>query len=145
MPPLREMAGDIPPIVEAVMRRLAEQAGLETVPALSADAMEALRRHPFPGNVRELENILERALALSSGGAIGPEDLNLPAPSGEFVPPAAEAPDQAYSLPDYLDQVERAAILSALEKTRYNKTAAAKLLGISFRALRYRLERLGLD
>jgi len=145
MPPLREMAGDIPPIVEAVLRRLAEQAGLETVPAISPDATEALCRHPFPGNVRELENILERALALSSGGAINPEDLNLPTPSGEFIPPAAEAPDQAYSLPDYLDQVERAAILSALEKTRYNKTAAAKLLGISFRALRYRLERLGLD
>lgn len=146
MPALREMGGDIPLITAAVMARLADQTGLDgPPPAIDREAMEALSRYPFPGNVRELENILERALALSSGGAIGLDDLNLPASSAEFVPPPVDAPDQAYSLPDYLDGVERTAILGALEKTRYNKTAAAKLLGISFRALRYRMERLGLD
>jgi two-component system response regulator PilR (NtrC family) len=97
--------------------------------------------------VRELENVLERALALCNGQRIDKQDLYLtevshveePGP-GVPRPAAGELP-----LQDYLDRVEKEAILSALEKTRYNKTAAAKLLGISFRALRYRLERLGID
>jgi two-component system response regulator PilR (NtrC family) len=144
MPSLREMRDDIPTIAAAVLGRLAARMGLADVPSLTDGAMAALRRHAFPGNVRELENILERALALNGGGALDLDDLAL-SPSAEEAPAPAEPPGGTYSLPDYLDQVERTAIQSALEKTRYNKTAAAKLLGISFRALRYRMERLNLS
>jgi two-component system response regulator PilR (NtrC family) len=91
--------------------------------------------------VRELENTLERALALCEDGHITAADLNL-APA---LPPASGVPGNKYPLQDYLDQVERATILEALEQTRHNKTAAARLLGVTFRSLRYRLERLGID
>ena len=145
MPALREMRDDIPQIATAVLGRLAAQIGLAEAPAITDQAMAALCRYAFPGNVRELENILERALALSGGGALDVDDLAPSQATSEEVAQAAEPPGDAYSLPDYLDEVEKAAIQSALEKTRYNKTAAAKLLGISFRALRYRMERLGLS
>ena len=97
--------------------------------------------YPFPGNVRELENILERAMTLCEGGRIELDDLRLPRKSLE------EAAEQGedLTLTSYLDHVEKQKILAALEQTRWNKTAAARLLGISFRALRYRLEKLGLD
>ncbi|MGD9786712.1 MAG: sigma-54-dependent transcriptional regulator [Sulfuricellaceae bacterium] len=145
MPALREMPDDIPQIATAVLGRLAVQSGLAEAPVITDQAMAALCRYAFPGNVRELENILERALALSGGGALDVDDLALSKAPSEELPQTAEPPGDAYSLPDYLDGVEKAAIQSALEKTRYNKTAAAKLLGISFRALRYRMERLGLS
>ncbi len=92
--------------------------------------------------MRELENILERALALHAGAVIDVTDLNLePAPiPGEEIPPAGQGP-----LQDYLDKVEKLAILDALQRTRFNRTAAAKLLGVTFRSLRYRMERLGLN
>jgi two-component system response regulator PilR (NtrC family) len=95
-----------------------------------------LARYPFPGNVRELENILERTLALLAGEAIDADDLNL-------APVAAESAGELL-LQDHLDRVERDAILEALQKTRFNRTAAARLLGVTFRSLRYRMERLGL-
>ncbi|HTP97111.1 MAG TPA: helix-turn-helix domain-containing protein, partial [Burkholderiales bacterium] len=95
-----------------------------------------------PGNVRELENILERALALSASDEIHEQDLQLLRPAAT-EDAAEEAP--ARTLQEHLDRVERDAILHALEKTRYNRTAAAKLLGITFRALRYRMERLGIN
>jgi len=146
MPALRELRDDIPQIATAVLGRLAEQMGLAEVPAITDQAMAALRGYVFPGNVRELENVLERALALSGGGALDLGDLSLSQGGAEEMSkPVAEPPGESYSLPDYLDEVEKAAIQSALEKTRYNKTAAARLLGISFRALRYRMERLGLS
>jgi len=142
MPPLREMREDIPALAEAVLRRLAHEAGVEAAPRLTQTAVRALHDYSFPGNVRELENILERALALCGGTQVDEGDLYLAPP--EVSLPSPESGGNL-SLPDYLDQVERQAIMEALTKTRFNKTAAAKLLGITFRALRYRLDRLGID
>jgi len=103
--------------------------------------MSALQDYHFPGNVRELENILERAITLCEGNIIQETDLRLP--SNIAAPPAADSAKVA--LEPYLDTIEKETIIKALEQTRYNKTAAAKLLGITFRALRYRLKKLGLD
>ncbi|WP_324778879.1 sigma-54-dependent transcriptional regulator [Thiobacillus sedimenti] len=136
MPSLRDRTEDIPQLARALLDRLG---GADV--ALDRDAEQALRAYAFPGNVRELENTLERALALCEGGHVTAADLNL-APA---LPPTAAAPGSKYPLQDYLDQTERAAILEALEQTRYNKTAAARLLGVTFRSLRYRLERLGIE
>ena len=143
MPALREMREDILFIAQAILARLAKQSGT-SVPTLSDDAIAGLRDYTFPGNVRELENILERALALCSGNKLGRDDLYLSMPDAALDKEPRE-PDAKWPLQDYLDRVEREAIMEALGKTRYNKTAAAKLLGITFRALRYRLERLGIE
>ena len=137
MPSLRDRANDIPALARALLDKL----GGRDV-ALDRDAEQALRAYAFPGNVRELENILERALALCENRRIAAADLNLaPAPATAD----ATSSGSKYPLQDYLDQMERAAILEALEQTRYNKTAAARVLGVTFRSLRYRLERLGID
>ena len=162
LPPLRERPADIPPLAEAVLARLAKRAGLEAPPRLASVSLRYLQSYGFPGNVRELENVLERALAFSNGEVINVEDLGLrpvvsDATENERAAPPAEttAPtgrpvrvsDDGIpeSLPDYLDQIEREAIQRALEKTRFNRTAAARLLGITFRALRYRMQRLGIS
>ena len=123
--------------------RMAAAAGVKK-PEVAPEAMEELTRYDFPGNVRELENILERALALSSGGRVTADDLQLNPPEEAGAVPTASS-DGKYPLQDYLDRVEKEAILEALEKTRYNRTAAAKLLGITFRSMRYRMERLGIN
>jgi len=136
MPSLRERANDIAALARALLDRL----GGGDV-AFEREAEQALRGYAFPGNVRELENILERALALCENRRITVADLNLaPAPTT-----ADAASGSKYPLQDYLDQMERAAILEALEQTRHNKTAAARVLGVTFRSLRYRLERLGIE
>jgi two-component system response regulator PilR (NtrC family) len=151
MPPLRECREDIPRLASGILQRLASQNDTP-VPTLSRAALDELMRYDFPGNVRELENLLERALALSSAAELSPEDLALHRISadddGAGEEPqagrqgAAGAPGEA--LPTYLDRLERDAILAALGKTGFNRTAAARLLGITFRQLRYRMQRLGI-
>ena len=138
MPALREIPEDIPLLAAEILRKAAGRDA--EPPKLGPAALKALREYDFPGNVRELENILERAMALTTGSEIGREDLQLAA-----KPQKDAARLKGLPLQEYLDAVEKEAILAALEKARFNKTAAARLLGISFRALRYRLERLGMD
>jgi two-component system response regulator PilR (NtrC family) len=141
VPPLRERREDITTLVDFILDRLAREAQA-TRPFISEAALKGLMAYQFPGNVRELENILERAMTLCEGGRIELDDLQLPRKSLEEE--IAEQ-DEDLTLTSYLDNVEKQKILAALEQTRWNKTAAARLLGISFRALRYRLEKLGLD
>ncbi len=170
MPPLRDRREDVAVLAESIMARLARRAGLGLVPRLSSVTLRFLESYRFPGNVRELENILERALAFSDGRVVNVEDLGLrpivtddnESERAEAERPAA-APAEAVagqatvttadqvedgvprSLPDYLDRIEREAIRRALERTGQNRTAAARLLGITFRALRYRMQRLGIN
>jgi two-component system response regulator PilR (NtrC family) len=142
MPALREMRDDIAVLAREILRNSVGEDGSAAAPGLSAGAVAALRDYQFPGNVRELENILERALALCAGEQIEVEDLQLTAPAaGDAVP----VDRSGLPLQEHLDSVEKEAILKALEQTRFNRTAAAKLLGITFRALRYRMERLGIN
>ncbi|OYW36233.1 MAG: sigma-54-dependent Fis family transcriptional regulator [Hydrogenophilales bacterium 12-61-10] len=136
MPSLRERVEDIPEMARFLLAKLG---GADV--KLDREAEKALRAYAFPGNVRELENTLERALALCDNQHIQAADLNL-APA---LPASHAAPGSKYPLQDYLDQMERTAILEALEQTRFNKTAAARVLGVTFRSLRYRLERLGIE
>jgi len=140
MPPLRECREDVPLLADAVLARLGEEAGASRA-RLSRAAIDALIAYDFPGNTRELENILERAIALSGAEEIQSDDLQLAPPALVEEP---RTPNAKWPLQEYLDRVEREAILEALDKTRFNRTAAAKLLGITFRALRYRMERLGI-
>lgn len=144
MPAIRELREDIPLFVNAILERLAAAAGAKK-PDVSAEAMDSLSRYDCPGNVRELENVLERALALSGGEAIQLADLQLTPPTVSSDVPSTVSANGKYPLQDYLDRVEKDAILEALEKTRFNRTAAAKLLGITFRSMRYRMERLGIN
>jgi two-component system response regulator PilR (NtrC family) len=142
IPPLRERAEDIPLLAEQLCVRLSGTLGMKP-PRLTADAIERLKRYHFPGNVRELENILERALTLCNGNEVTAHDLQLP--DSGLEDGEAENFSADGSLDDYLERVERSAIEKALTQTNQNKTAAAKLLGISFRALRYKLEKLGIE
>ena len=147
VPSLRERPEDIPEIARAVLARLGRRVN-GPPPRIADDALTLLETYPFPGNVRELENVLERALTLCLGGMIAAEHIKLRSAARAPAPaPAAKPMEQAPSsaLGDHLEGIERGAILQALEKTRYNKTAAAKLLGMSFRALRYRIKKLGIE
>lgn len=138
MPPLRERMEDIAPLVDAMLRRVFG----DSPPRLSEGAQKALSFYSFPGNVRELENILERATALCSGNTIEAEDLHL---GPEEVSGGESAGRGSETLDDYLNRLERQAILEALQKAEGNRTAAARLLGVTFRSMRYRLERLGIE
>jgi two-component system response regulator PilR (NtrC family) len=145
VPPLREHAEDIGDLADVILARLTRQRP-DAAPQLSSGAREALSEYAFPGNVRELENILERALTLCTGPRIEAADLQLrPAGAAAAAQPAAATASGAEGLGEQLEHVEREAILRALEQTRYNKTAAAKLLGMTFRALRYRVKKLGIE
>jgi two-component system, NtrC family, response regulator PilR len=181
VPPLRERLADLPSIADALLGRLAREAGVSPPPRLAADARALLARYAFPGNVRELENLLHRAVALSDGEAILPHDLALPealladaalrtapvdpdahviaavvvdhAADGPTVGEAmGAAPDAAppaqepvpSDLVRYLDEVERAILVRALERQNFNRTAAGVSLGLSLRQMRYRMARLGI-
>jgi two-component system response regulator PilR (NtrC family) len=175
LPALRERLQDLPLICQQVLKRIALESGMAHEPTLSASAMLALYGHGFPGNVRELENILHRAIALSAGHLIEAEDLGLsassptpatptphaaPAPQSYLLP--AHTPPQAHSpsrpaaagastdplpsdLASYLDHIEQDILIRALEKHRLNRTAAGASLGLSLRQMRYRMERLGVQ
>jgi len=139
MPSLRECCEDVPVLTDSMLARMGGKDG--AAPRMSRAARAELAAYDFPGNVRELENILERAVALCAGEEIQPGDLRLtPVRQPDDAAPGGKSP-----LPDYLDRLEREAIIEALGKTRFNRTAAARLLGITFRALRYRMERLGIN
>jgi two-component system response regulator PilR (NtrC family) len=145
VPPLRGRVDDIPQLAQHLLAKLAKANNLKQ-PGLSAAALTALKQYRFPGNVRELENILERALALYDGSAISKEDLNLPAnTSSSSLTQSGEFDPSQVSLENYLEDIEKQAICDALEENRWNKTATAKQLGLTFRSLRYRLKKLGLE
>ena len=148
MPALREMREDIPLIAEAVLAKLCREAGRPAC-NLKKDALVLLKNYDYPGNVRELENILERTLALCFDAEIGKEDLQIPHKAKEAPPISAIkfSADLEQNLPlqDFLDQLEKDSIVKALNENRYNRTKAAKTLGITVRSLRYRMERLGLN
>ena len=141
MPALRDIADDMPLLTDYLLGKASKELGI-AVPVVSDEAMAMLRQYRFPGNVRELESILQRALTLSDGNQITGLDIELPATSRQT---AASLDANGMPLPEFLEGIEKQAILDALEKTRQNKTAAAKLLGVSFRTLRYRLSKLGLS
>jgi len=138
MPALRELRDDIPEIASKTLERLRADSAAQ----FSEEALRVLQKYDFPGNVRELENIIERALALCSDGQITVQDLHL-TPDASVSSELGEATNK-YPLPDYLDIVEKRALLEALNQTGFNRTAAAKLLGLTFRTMRYRMERLGI-
>lgn len=150
VPPLRDRHEDIPLIATAVLKRLSEEWG-DPAPPLSEGALSALENYSFPGNVRELENILERAVALCEGNFIEAEDLQLPQTQetrafDSISPmPANSAVSNNSALPDALEKIERDTIQKALEACRYNKTKTAAYLGITFRALRYKLKKLEME
>jgi len=143
VPPLRERPGDIPALVEHILAKLTG-ANKQDRPVLSASALAALQKYHFPGNVRELENIMERALALYDGNNIESDDLNLPIDAHKAAKSAEYSPVLG-SLEDHLEGIERKAITLVLEENEGDKTAAAKQLGLSFRSLRYRLKQLDMD
>jgi len=163
VPPLREHIGDLGAICAAVLQRIAKDAGVEPTPVMTPGALELMSRYAFPGNVRELENLLHRALALSGGERIERDDIGLAEPGfddalapalaspGDASPPGspggASQPGAAAPLPSdlvaYLDAVERDVLERALERHRYNRTAAGASLGLSLRQMRYRMARLG--
>lgn len=154
MPPLREMREDLPVLVAQLLRKY--QGGQSLT--LGKEAQEALLQYSYPGNFRELENMLERAVALARSEVICVDDLQINSHQAGF---AADMPAEwtavggngglppfqpgRTQIQDYLDEIERRLLEDALQKTRYNRTQAAKLLGISFRSMRYRMERLGID
>jgi len=144
VPALRERLDDVPALVSFMVERIAGQMGVPT-PRLADDALAKLLAYPYPGNVRELENVLERAVTLCSGERIEAGDIQLretDAPEAAVAPGARSPAD---GLSDQLEYIERDAIVRALEQTRYNKTRAAELLGMSFRQLRYRVKKLGIE
>ena len=150
-PALRERRVDIPLLARHILGRLAIEAGLPQPPELKADALAALAAYAFPGNVRELENVLERAMTLSDGHSVSAQDLQLrlgletPGATVTTEPAASIDGTPRPALDEQIEEVEKQAIRAALEKARYNKTRAAEVLGISFRQLRYKLKKFNIE
>jgi two-component system response regulator PilR (NtrC family) len=157
VPPLRERPSDIPTLADSLIARLAADYA-QSPPVLSEAARDALVNHAFPGNVRELENILERALALTEGPRIDADDLQLaqPAPvtaaepaaeatAAETTAPGGDHDEAPASIDDRMDDNQRHLLTESLERHRWNRTAAARELGLTYRQLRYRLKKLGID
>ncbi len=150
VPALRERLDDVPPLVDMLLDRIAGQIGV-TRPQIGDEAMDKLLSYSYPGNVRELENILERAVTLCSEDRIEPEDIQLK--PGQLLTDLPELAGRDISvgepgadgLEGQLEHIQREAIIRALEQTRYNKTKAAELLGMTFRQLRYRVKKLGIE
>jgi two-component system response regulator PilR (NtrC family) len=167
VPPLRERIEDVPAISAQVLERIARDAGLAAPLRLTRAAWQHLTRYAFPGNVRELENLLHRAVALSAGEMLDVADLGLPEtllgdatdeapvadealPEALAVPPPATATARGEAelpsdLAAYLDEVERDVLVRALARHRFNRTAAGASLGLSLRQMRYRMARLGIN
>ena len=143
VPALHTRTKDIPQLCEHFLSKIAQNNQLAEL-KLSTNAIKALQKYSFPGNVRELENILERAAALFDGDIISEEDLNLISETSRPLETEAFVPMMS-SLEDYLEEIEKQAISDALEQNKWNRTATAKQLGMSFRSLRYRLKKLGLE
>ncbi len=163
VPPLRERREDILLLADYVLQKIAASIGAKK-PELTTEAKQKLEAYSFPGNVRELENILERAFTLCESNYIDADDLVLnhqhydlhEKPTGSSLSSLKSFEDHHYvnypelcsafgSIDDYLQQIEKTILMNALEKSRWNKTLTAKKLGITFRSLRYRLQKLGLD
>jgi two-component system, NtrC family, response regulator PilR len=163
VPPLRERADDLPTICDVVLARIAAEAGVSPTPRLSDQALAHLSDYAFPGNVRELENLLHRALALSAGDVIEWADLGLAddvfidsgvvdldalqaaSAAALSAPVGAERSALPSDLASYLDDIERDILVRALEQHRFNRTAAGSSLGLSLRQMRYRMARLGVN
>ncbi|MCP1618389.1 two-component response regulator PilR [Pseudomonas sp. SLBN-26] len=143
VPPLRERREDIPRLADVMLKRLAEACSLPAA-TLTRDALEKLKTYRFPGNVRELENMLERAYTLCENDQIQPHDLRFTEAAGAAEGGEADLA-KIDNLEDYLEEIERKLIMQALEETRWNRTAAAQRLGLTFRSMRYRLKKLGID
>lgn len=143
VPPLRERREDIGLLTETMLKRLSESTGLGNT-TLSNEALDKLKCYRFPGNVRELENMLERAYTLCEDNLIQADDLRLTEAAG-CRENGETTLAQIDNLEDYLESIERKLIMQALEETRWNRTAAAERLGLSFRSMRYRLKKLGID
>lgn len=144
VPSLREHIEDIPLLSQHFLRKIAKDWQTD-VAKLSTSAIKALQEYQFPGNVRELENILERAMTLFEGNSISVDDLQLPEEVFQENTNTEDISSDNLSLDPTLLNTEKEAIIKALEQTKYNKTAAAKILGITFRALRYRIKKLGIE
>ncbi len=148
MPALRNRPADIPLLTEMLLNKLCQAQHIAT-PKIDAQAQAYIASLAFPGNVRELENMLERALALCDGQTIVVDDVltegSPDAPAISLNPMFGSSNTSEINLTDYLEEIEKKAIIQALDKTNNNKTAAAKLLGVTFRTLRYRLAKLGLS
>ncbi|MCB1995218.1 MAG: sigma-54-dependent Fis family transcriptional regulator, partial [Rhodoferax sp.] len=157
VPPLRERLADLPTICRALLERIARDAGVAPAPTVTPDALAHLAGYGFPGNVRELENLLHRALALSNSDRIEARDLGLtdittapqqvlaPAHAALLEPPQVADEALPADLQAHLDDVEREILIKALDRHRYNRTAAGASLGLSLRQMRYRMARLGID
>ena len=147
MPGLQERTEDIPLLAERFLAEIGEQWGSGEIPAISPEAMEALQRHRYTGNVRELINILQRAVTMCEGNIIQPADLLLERVQVHDSAPAVAdtAKDDDQSLDTYMEGIEKKMLEDALQKVRYNKTRAAELLGISFRSFRYKLKKFGIE